>query len=239
MHTKPADAELDEVSRLVSVYRRRRQQIGAGAYSWAAVANQFAFCEVFHAAIEQLASEGLFPLDGRRIADIGCGSGKWLVEFLQWGAAPQDLAGIDLVADCIAEARWKLPLADLRTGHAGDLPWPDASFDIVAQFTLFTSILNPEVKRRAAQEMLRVLKPGGVVLWYDFWANNPWNPNVRGVGSREIRALFPDCEMCLRRVELAPPIARKIVPVSWVLGWLLAKLWFLRTHYIATIRKPV
>lgn len=232
------DAELNEVSRLSSVYHQRRQEIGAGTYSWLRVANRFAFCQAFHASIEQLAAEGLFPLDGRRIADIGCGSGKWLVEFLQWGAAPQDLAGIDLAADCIAQARGKLPSADLRAGHAGDLPWADASFDIVAQFTLFTSILNPEVKLRAAREMLRVLKPGGVILWYDFWANNPRNPNVRGVGSREIRALFPGCEVRLRRVELAPPVARRIVPVSWVLGWILAKVWFLRTHYIATIRKP-
>jgi hypothetical protein len=55
--------------------------------------------------------------------------------------------------------------------------------------------------------MLRVLRPGGRILWYDFFRNNPTNPNVRGVGAAEIRALFPGRRIELRRVTLAPPLA--------------------------------
>ena len=52
------------------------------------------------------------------------------------------------------------------------------SFDFVFQSTVFTSILDSEVRKEVAGEMLRVLKPGGVILWYDFHVNNPRNPDV-------------------------------------------------------------
>jgi ubiquinone/menaquinone biosynthesis C-methylase UbiE len=46
----------------------------------------------------------LFPLNGRRIADIGCGDGTWLLEFLQWGADPAALCSMDLSAERVKYA---------------------------------------------------------------------------------------------------------------------------------------
>jgi len=66
---------------------------------------------------------------------------------------------------------------------------------VVSQFTLFTSILSEPMKNRMAAEMIRVLKPGGVILWYDFRFNNPRNQNVRGIESPEITSLFPGCSV--------------------------------------------
>ena len=103
---------------------------------------------------------------------------------------------------------------------------------------MFTSILSETVKKSAAAEMLRVLKPGGLVLWYDFRVDNPRNPNVRGIGAREIRSLFADCSVKLRSGTLAPPVARRTVPISWILSLCLERIPFLRTHYVGTIRKP-
>ena len=86
--------------------------------------------------------------------------------------------------------------------------------------------------------MWRVVKPGGVILWFDFRINNPRNKNVRGISSKEIYSLFPDCSIRrLRRVTLAPPLARRIVPVSWIAASCLEKIPFLRTHYLGIIRK--
>ena len=85
--------------------------------------------------------------------------------------------------------------------------------------------------------MLRVLKPAGAIIWYDFRVDNPRNPNVRGIGAREIRSLFPGCAVRLSRVTLAPPIARAFVRLSWPLALMLESVPFLRTHYLALIRK--
>ena len=82
-----------------------------------------------------------------------------------------------------------------------------------------------------------MLKPGGVVLWYDFRFNNPRNLEVRGIEAAEIRSLFPECSVDLKKVTLAPPLARRVVPISWTSAELLEKLPFLRTHYLGVIRK--
>ena len=95
-----------------------------------------------------------------------------------------------------------------------------------------------EVKVAVAAEMLRVLKPGGAVIWYDFAYDNPSNRTVKGIGAREIRSLFPACEVTLQRVTLAPPLARRLVPISWMAALLCEGLVVANTHYLGLIRKP-
>src|SRR5437660_723540 len=83
-----------------------------------------------------------------------------------------------------------LPRAGFVVGTADRLPFPDRSFDVVAQLTMFTSILDRAVRRAAAAEMQRVLAPAGAILWYDFRYPSPFNRDVRPVRLREIRTLF-------------------------------------------------
>ncbi len=169
-----------EIERIRTEYKRRRESLPSGLYAWSRPANLFWHSQLLRACIPAVAREGHFPLEGRRVLDVGCGTGTWLAEFLQWGAEAKDLCGIDLDEGRLETARKRLPTADLKTGDASQLPWPDATFDVVTQFTVFTSILDSDLKRRIASDMLRVLKPGGVVLWYDFRFNNPSNPNGEG-----------------------------------------------------------
>jgi len=70
----------------------------------------------------------------------------------------------------------------ISLGNAETLPFASKSFDLVMQFTVFTSILAQHVKQRIANEMIRVVKPDGMIIWYDFWgleskkSKCPWNP---------------------------------------------------------------
>ena len=112
-----------------------------------------------------------------------------------------------------------------------------STFDLVLQSLLFTSILDPAMKQVVAQEMLRVLKPGGFILWYDYHVNNPWNPDVGGVKKKEIRPLFPHCRIQLRRITLAPPLTRLLAPHSFLLCSLLEKIRVFNTHYLGVIRQ--
>ena len=100
---------------------------------------------------------------------------------------------------------------------------------------MFTSVLDEAVKANLAGEMLRVLRPGGMILWYDFWLN-PTNPQTEGIKPSEIRRLFPGCDFEFRRITLAPPLARRLVPVSWVVAFLLEKLRVFNSHYLVAIR---
>jgi hypothetical protein len=85
--------------------------------------------------------------------------------------------------------------------------------------------------------MLRVVKPDGAILWYDFHVNNPRNPDVQGINNREIVRLFPNCRIDLRRITLAPPLARLLAPYSLLICYLLERLLVFNTHYLGVIRK--
>ena len=103
---------------------------------------------------------------------------------------------------------------------------------------MLTSILEEGMKQRVAQEMLRGLVPGGIDLWFYYHRNNPCNPDMREVSRKEVHRIFPCCGIGLQRTDLAPPLARRIVPLSWVGALLLEKFPFLCTHYLGRIRKP-
>jgi hypothetical protein len=93
------------------------------------------------------------------------------------------------------------------------------------------------MKRNIAKEMLRVLKNDGIILWYDFIYNNPKNPDVKGIGKKEIISLFPNCKFDFNKITLAPPIARFIAPHSYLVCYLLEKLKIFNTHYLVVIKK--
>ncbi len=146
--------------------------------------------------------------------------------------------GIDLLPERIAAARLATAAGvTFLCGSAAKLDFPDGAFDCVLQSTVFTSILDDAVRQQIAREMLRVLRPDGLILWYDFHVNNPWNPDVRRVSRREIRRLFPGCRVELRSVSLAPPLSRRIAPYSWLLCHLLSAIPFLCTHYLGFITR--
>jgi ubiquinone/menaquinone biosynthesis C-methylase UbiE len=222
-----------EVARLRAAYARRRERS-----SWASWAYVLAFQDRERHVLALLRRHGFLPLADKAILDVGCGKGSWIRQFVRWGARPDCITGIDLLADAVAEAQRLVPAGvQVQIGNAADLPFPAASFDLVLQSTVFTSVLHPEVRRKIASEMLRVVRPQGLILWYDFHMNNPRNPDVRRVSAGEIRELFPDCRIDLRRVTLAPPLARWVAPRSWVLTYLLGRIPLLCTHYLGAITK--
>lgn len=228
-----------EIERIRKEYERRDLEIPEGYYSLDKPSNRFMHTQRLLAARGMLEQNQFFPLSKKKILEIGCGSGGWLPDFEKWGVDQSCLHGIDLDESRIAQARRRLPKAELIVREASGLPWPSRHFDIVLQSTVFSSILLPELKQTIADEMLRVLKPGGMILWYDFFWNNPWNPNVRGVKAREIKRLFSHCRVELERITLASPLLRTLAPRSASFCVFLERLKFLNTHYLACIIPPL
>ena len=168
----------------------------------------------------------------------GAAMRNWLRDLVRWGASPERLTGVDLLRDRLREAaRRGPPGSGLALALGNELPFADGTFDLVIQSTVFTSILDPALRARVSAEMVRVLRPGGRVFWYDFHVNNPANPDVKAVTHAELRALFPGCAVDARRVTLAPPIARRVAGWSWLACRLLEAVPLLRTHSLAVIGK--
>jgi ubiquinone/menaquinone biosynthesis C-methylase UbiE len=225
----------DEEARIREAYARRQ---GGARYSWFNSGHVFMVQERERRLLALLAQYGFASLDTKKILEVGCGTGYWLREFIKWGARPEHIAGIDLLADRISEAGRLCPKAvQLRCGSAAELPFPDETFDLVLQSTVFTSVLDSGMKQRMASEMLRVLREDGLMLWYDYHVNNPSNPDVRGVKRREIYQLFPGCRIELQRLTLAPPLARLLAPYSWLACYVVEKVPLLCTHYLGVIQK--
>ena len=235
MNSPSSDSFDLEETRIRAAYVKRRDDL---RYSWFSPGHLFMVQERERQLLAILARHACAPLNAKKILEVGCGTGYWLREFVKWGARPEHIVGIDLLADRVAEARRLCPeTVEIRCGSAAALSFPDKTFDLVLQSTVFTSILDFEMKRRIASEMLRVLKEDGLILWYDYHANNPRNPDVRGVKKREIHQLFHGHRIILRRITLAPPLARLIAPHSWVVCQVLERVPFLCTHYLGVIQK--
>ncbi len=230
--SNPVDAE---EGRIRDAYARRSAD---RRDSWFGPGHLFMIQERERGVLKRLHREGFERLDDKRILEIGCGKGTWLRDFVKWGARPEHITGIDLLPDRISEARRTCPPGiAFMCGSAAQLDVHSASHDLVLQSTVFTSILDSRMREAVAREMLRVLRPDGLILWYDYHVDNPANPDVRGVGRREIHRLFAGCRIDLERVTLAPPLARAIAPYSRIACQLLEAVPLLRTHYLGVIRK--
>ena len=93
--------------------------------------------------------------EGTSLLDLGCGDGAFCAFSARRGAI---VHGLDLEPDAIARALEAVPGADLRLGLMENLPWSDASFDVVTSFNAVQYALDPEV---ALVEATRVVRTDG------------------------------------------------------------------------------
>lgn len=117
------------------------------------------------------------------VLDVGCGRGLLLA-----GAAKR-LAGIggagrgtgidiwsnkDMGGNSEAATRHNLELegigdrCTLLSVPAQEMPFPDAEFDIITSNLCLHNIYDRETRRRAIQQIARVLKPGGMAILSDY-----------------------------------------------------------------------
>ncbi len=226
-----------ERERIQLEYQRRAREVSSDRYAPWQPSCQFMLDRRNRRAAAMLHRLGVFPTPGDQCLEVGFGSLGWLSELIGWGVSESDLHGLELDPARAVQARRILPVADLRAGDAVELPWVDEMFQVAISSTLFTSILDQNVRRLVADEIVRVLAPGGALLWYDFAYDNPANPNVRGIGRRELKQLFPTLHGKIKSITLAPPLVRLLAPHWWTLATFLEGIPLLRTHLIAVLIK--
>ncbi|WP_433063838.1 class I SAM-dependent methyltransferase [Dactylosporangium sp. CS-033363] len=134
-----------------------------------------------------------------RLLDLGCGRGAVLIAAAQ--RLPRGRAvGVDLwTADqsgnrpektlANAAAAGVADRVEVHTGDLTALPFPDASFDVVTSAMAIHNIKSPEGRRRALDEAVRVLRPGGRLLIADpsmfvrRYADHLGRGKLRGLGA--------------------------------------------------------
>ena len=178
-------------------------------------------------------------LRDRRILDLGCGAGGWIRELVLWGAEPELIYGVDALADRLEEARHKVaPGVNLILGNAAKLDFADHFFDLILIFQSVTMITEERIRVAVASEALRVLKPGGAILWYDYRYQRPEMRGLqRPVNKRDLRRWFPGCRLNLQSILAFPPISRRLARIWSPLWYLLKIIPPLQTCYVGSIVK--
>jgi ubiquinone/menaquinone biosynthesis C-methylase UbiE len=227
-----------DLDRLRKEYARRREAVSKNLYSQFNVAHLFGLQQRQRATLQLLQKLGNTNLTGKQILEIGCGSGGILLEYLGYGANVNSLVGIDLLPDRLVNGHLKVQTLNLACADGQQLPFRSGQFDIILQYTAFSSVLDSAIKANLACEMLRVLNAGGFILWYDFWLN-PQNPHTKGILPNEILKLFAGCKCTFQKITLAPPLTRGLVQYSWIVCLLLEKLKIFNSHYLVAIRPEI
>jgi ubiquinone/menaquinone biosynthesis C-methylase UbiE len=155
------------------------------------------------------------PLEGKRILDVGCGTGRGLADF----AGEASLAiGTDASRDMLMAAARKV--ADksgvgLVRSYAQQLPFSDRYFDVVTALN-FLHLFSLGTQRQMVAEMKRVVRPGGmVILEFDnalhglgIGLYKRWAGRERGSLPQEIRWVVGDkCQVA--------QIHGAVFPVVW------------------------
>ena len=125
---------------------------------------------------------------GMRVLDAGCGTGDDVRAIAEIVGAAGHVTGVDSSRTMIEEARARgVPAnADFVPADAGALPFADGAFDAVRAERLFQHLSVPEP---AANELLRVLVPGGTALLLDQdWESLAIAGAARDVTRRIVRA---------------------------------------------------
>lgn len=98
---------------------------------------------------------------GDRVLDVATGSGNAALAAARCGC---DVTGVDFVPGLLERARIRAVAegldAEFQVGDAERLPFPDSSFDAVT--SVFGVMFAPN-QERAAAELLRVCRPGGII----------------------------------------------------------------------------
>lgn len=109
---------------------------------------------------------GAVDLTGKDVLEVGCGRGggaAFVAEYL----GPRSMTGVDISEPAIAfcKRRYGLQRLSFATGDAENLPFDTESFDAV--LNVESSHTYPSGDR-FFQEVARILRPGGVMLFADF-----------------------------------------------------------------------
>jgi SAM-dependent methyltransferase len=144
------------------------------------------------------------------VMDAGCGSGRTLEELDHLGP----VSGIELNPDAAEVARGRGDF-DVRIGRLEELPWEDATFDLI---TCLDVIEHTPDDRATLRELRRVTRPGGWLLvtvpaYQALWSlHDEANHHYRRYARGSLRAVAKDSGWEVARMTsfnslLLPPAA--------------------------------
>ncbi len=146
-----------------------------------------------------------------QVLDVGCGRGLLLAGAAKLLAGGGKATGIDIWSNVDMggnseaatlhnlELEGVIDRCTLLGVPAQEMPFPDRTFDVILSNLCLHNIYDPEIRRQAVQQIVRVLKPGGEAILSDYkhtgeYAEQLQKAAWRSKGGGEIRFTpFPRC----------------------------------------------
>lgn len=113
-------------------------------------------------AKDQLLAATLGSFAGKRVLDIGCGTGRLSERFAQHFA---HVDGVDISESMVAKGGVRLahvPNVELHATDGMHYPFPNGTFDLVFSYIVFQHMPSISVIEENFREIRRVLKPTGI-----------------------------------------------------------------------------
>ena len=166
------------------------------------------------------------------VLEIGAGQGSNVSLLRECGFSDDRIFLNELLIERIEHVKTNYPKIKIYAGNALEVEF-NQSYNCIFQSTVFTSLLNDKDRIELAKKMWSLLKPGGIILWYDFIYNNPKNKAVKKVSIQEVKDLFPlAIETEILKITLSPPIGRRVGKM-----YKFFNLPILRSHILAVFKK--
>lgn len=224
---------MDEIQRILDAYHKREiNQVDQRHYRFTHY--QIQTQKERERVYSHIVKRHVADISKAKIMEIGAGEGINLTFFQKLGFKNENIYANELRPEKSAELKAAFPNSYVHTGNALDLPFTN-EFDVCFQSTVFTSILSDDLKQKIADRMFAMTKPNGIILWYDFIYDNPWNKDVKGIKKKEVKKLFSAAKkITFHNIMLAPPIGRRVGILYPLINFLFP---FLKSHIIAVIEK--
>lgn len=148
------------------------------------------------------------------ILDFGCGYGR-ISNVLQ-SRGYRNIIGIDASSHMINRGRSSYPHLNLKHHSGSPLPFPDHNFDVIITCAVFTCIPSNSEKTVYMNELIRILKPSGIIHLVEFCAKNSavfissTGIRMKHSTSMELRNLLTPLTIISENIKHTPTLAGSI-----------------------------
>ncbi|MBU2892943.1 class I SAM-dependent methyltransferase [Colwellia sp. D2M02] len=122
------------------------------------------------------------------ILDVGCGNGLLLSKLAD---DFDQLYGVDYASSMVEQAKILMPKQCFSVAEAAKLNFDDSSFDRVLSYSIFHYFPEQDYIIKAINEMIRVTKPGGIILIGDL-LDKDFEQKIKGASDPLIEEKLPD-----------------------------------------------
>jgi len=160
------------------------------------------------------------PLEGKRVLDFGCGTGRWCRILAAKGA---DVTGVDISEQAIALAQRTTESNRVRylVSAIADLELPPHSFDIICCVTVLQHVTDPVELQRSLAVIKRLLKHDGTLVIMEVAPTVTARRHSTGVLSVRTEAMYLEqltgiglvLEMVLS-TDVVALVQKRLIPLS-------------------------